>query len=186
MHENQPLTNKSAAAQAMLSTAAKYNSLSPHVGTYIMSASSLKLSVYCCVAVAKPAVMPAPGHVPFAIKKMKLPSVKPPVRLTENATAVLEDNAEMLPTRRQTANPHISMGSVAKQMGSAGMCLCACISQTTNHHLVLVLHDLIFKTRGANYPHLTKKLLKCLQSDSSNWLNVYACSIRKVSCAAKP
>ena len=184
MHGNQPLTNKSAVAQAMLSTAAKYNSLSSHVGTYIMSASRLKLSVYCCVA--KPAVKPAPGHVPFAIKKMKLPSVKPPVRLTENATAVLEDSSEMLPTRRQTANPHIAMGSVAKQMGSAGMCLCAYISQTTNHHLVLVLHDLSFNPRGANYLHLTKKLLKCLQSDSSNWLNMYVCSVRKVSCAAKP
>ena len=73
----------------------------------------------------EPVAKAASEHVPFAIKKMKLPSVQPPVRLTENATAMLEAGLEMLPTRRQAVKPHISKGHVAKQMCTAGMC-CKC------------------------------------------------------------
>lgn len=62
------------------------------------------------LAVAKPAAKAADlprakaaaeGHVPFAIKKMKLQAVKPPIKLPVDAEAVLNDSLETLPTRRQ-------------------------------------------------------------------------------------
>ena len=57
-------------------------------------------------AAAKAASLPkakaaAEGHVPFAIKKMKLQAVKPPIKLPVDAEAVLNDSLETLPTRRQ-------------------------------------------------------------------------------------
>lgn len=43
----------------------------------------------------------APQHVPFAIKKVKLQAVKPPIRLVGSAAALLDNTQEMLPVRRQ-------------------------------------------------------------------------------------
>lgn len=63
-------------------------------------------------------------HVPFAIKKMKLPAVKPPVRLTAAQGAALDNSLDVLPTRRQAG----SSGAAPLQQwptGTARLCVSA-------------------------------------------------------------
>lgn len=81
-----------------------------HVGSIGIHISAAAAAVRSSIHKAKTA---SEDHVPFAIKKMKLPAVKPPVILTADAFG---DSLEVLPTRRQADKS----GAVAMQQRATG------------------------------------------------------------------